>query len=127
MYPHDPFPLADRSDLFRPFDALRSGNVTREAAWDEYLTHLRLVLDEVERLLKNLDAKDVVITADHGEAFGEYGFYRHVIGCPLPCMRKVPWVKTSATDCEKYESYAPAPESTNQTTAEDRLEDLGYL
>jgi len=128
MYPHDPFPLADSPELFRPFDALRSGEITREAAWEEYLDHLRFVLDEVERLLENLDAEDVVITADHGEAFGEYGFYRHVIGCPLPCMRKVPWGQASGTDREKYEPCAPAPESSNETTsAEERLEDLGYL
>lgn len=128
MYPHDPFPLADRPELFRPFDALRAGDVSREAAWDEYLNHLRFVLDEVERLLENLDAEDVVITADHGEAFGEYGFYRHVIGCPQPCMRKVPWVEASATDLETYESRSPSPESTNdRVSAEDRLEHLGYL
>lgn len=128
MYPHDPFPLADNPELFRPFDPLRSGSITREAAWDEYIAHLRLVLDEVEQLLENLDAENVVITADHGEGFGEYGFYRHVIGCTLPCMRQVPWVKTSAVDHGNYESHAPAPESANQTTsAEERLEDLGYL
>jgi hypothetical protein len=78
--------------------------------------------------LKNLDAENVVITADHGEGFGEYGFYRHVIGCPLPCIRQVPWVKTSAFDHGNYEPYGPNPESANQTTsAEERLEDLGYL
>jgi hypothetical protein len=128
MYPHDPFPLADSPELFRPFDALRSGEISREAAWKEYVTHLRLVLDEVERLLANLDAKNVVITADHGEAFGESAFYRHVIGCPVPCMRKVPWGKASAADEKKYEPRAPAPESSsNPTSAEERLENLGYL
>jgi hypothetical protein len=128
MYPHDPFPLADDPDLHRPFDALRAGDVSRGEAWQEYLDHLRFVLDEVELLLENLDADEVVITADHGEAFGEFGFYRHVIGCPLPCMREVPWVVTSGTDYGKYEPTAPAPKSTKETaSAEERLEDLGYL
>ncbi|WP_141212567.1 PglZ domain-containing protein [Halorubrum sp. Hd13] len=128
MYPHDPYPLATDEDLFQPFDSLRSGEITRGAAWTAYLTNLRFVLDEVERLLENLDAEKVAITADHGEAFGEYGFYRHVIGCPLPCMRKVPWAETSATDEKTYTSYAPDPESTTESTsAEKRLEDLGYL
>lgn len=128
MYPHDPFPLADSPDLFRPFDALRSGDVTRDAAWEAYVNHLRFVLDEVGRLLENLDAEDVVITADHGEAFGECGFYRHVIGCPLPCMRMVPWVEASATDRNTYESRSSAPESTDdQVSVKKRLEDLGYL
>jgi hypothetical protein len=132
MYPHGPYPLADNSELFRPFDPdgspLRSGSIAREVAWDEYIAHLRLVLDEVEELLENLDAEDVVITADHGEAFGEYGFYGHVIGCPLPCVRQVPWVRTSAVDHGNYKPCGPNPESANQTTsAEERLEHLGYL
>jgi len=128
MYPHDPYPLATGEELFQPFDALRSSETTREAAWAAYLTNLRLVLDEVERLLRNLDAETVVITADHGEAFGEYGFYRHVIGCPLSCMREVPWVETSATDKRTYTPYAPHPESTAESTsAEKQLENLGYL
>ncbi|MDL0135133.1 hypothetical protein PNQ27_14665, partial [Halobacterium salinarum] len=128
MYPHDPFPLADTADLFRPFDSLRSGDITREEAWEEYLDHLRFVLDEVERLLNNLEAENVIISADHGEAFGEYGFYRHVIGCPLPCMREVSWAETSGSDSGEYEASAPAPNSTKETvSAEEQLEDLGYL
>lgn len=128
MYPHDPLVLADDPNIQRPFDTLRAGTVSRDEVWDEYVAHLRFVLDEVGILLDNLDAENVVITADHGEAFGEYGFYRHVIGCPLPCMRKVPWVETSGEDTEEYEPSAPTPESTTQTvSAEKRLEDLGYL
>lgn len=128
MYPHDPYPLTDDPDLQQPFDALRAGRVSRDDAWDEYVRHLRFVLDEVEVLLENLDADNVVITADHGEAFGEYGFYRHVIGCPLPCMRNVPWTETTAVDTGSYESHAPGPNTGAETvTAEERLEDLGYL
>ncbi|MGQ3410854.1 hypothetical protein ACT4ML_01125 [Natrinema sp. LN54] len=128
MYPHDPYPLADDPDLQEPFDALRAGRVDRDETWDEYLQNLRFVLDEVEVLLDNVDADNVVITADHGEAFGEYSFYRHVIGCPLPCMRTVPWAETTAADTGEYEPRAPAPQSATETaTAEERLEDLGYL
>lgn len=128
MYPHDPFPLADDPDLLRPFDALRAGTISRDEAWNEYLDHLRFVLDEVELLLENMDANDVVITADHGEAFGEYGFYRHVIGCPIPCMREVPWVTTSAEDKGTCIPKAPEPETeTESVSVENRLEDLGYL
>lgn len=128
MYPHDPFPLTDNLDLFRPFDSLRSGDVPREEAWTEYLNHLRFVLDEVERLLDNLNAEMVVITADHGEAFGEFSFYRHVIGCPLPCMREVPWVTTTAEGNETYDSEAPEPVvETESASVETRLEGLGYL
>lgn len=126
MYPHDPFPLAD--DLFRPFDSLRSGDASREEVWDRYLDNLRLVLDEVELLLDNLDSETVAITADHGEAFGEYGFYRHVVGCPLPCMREVPWVQTTAEDSGTYNSEAPKLKlETDSVSVENQLENLGYL
>jgi hypothetical protein len=126
MYPHDPFPLAE-PELFEPFDPLRAGDVSRETVWDRYLDNLRFVLDEVEVLLENVDAETVAITADHGEAFGEYGFYRHVIGCPLPCMRRVPWVETTATDTGEHEPTAPDPTATGTVPAKERLEQLGYL
>jgi len=50
----------------------------REAYYDE----LRMVLDDVEILLNNVDADTAVITADHGEAMGEYGIYGHARGSP---------------------------------------------
>lgn len=124
MYPHDPFPLAGE-ELYRPFEALKSGRASQEEVWEAYLDTLRLVLDSVELLLENIDADRVAITADHGEAFGEYGFYRHVIGCPIPCMRRVPWVETVATDEATYEPTAPKAES--DLGVEEQLEHLGYL
>jgi len=81
----------------------------------------------VELLLKNVDAEQVAITADHGEAFGEYGFYHHPVACPLSCVREVPWVETTATDTESLRPTAPHPESTLTTAnVEDRLAELGY-
>lgn len=113
IYPHDPFPLAE-SVLRWPFEALQSGDASRAEVWEAYLD--------------NLDAERVAITADHGEAFGEYGFYRHVIGCPIPCMRRVPWVETTAADSGMYESTAPEPAVDDETVSvEDRLKKLGYL
>lgn len=127
MYPHSPYPQAE-PELFEPFDPLRTGDVSRDAVWERYVDNLRLVLDEVELLIQNVDAETVAITADHGEAFGEYGFYKHVIGCPLPCMRKVPWVETTATDSHDYRSGAPDPHASGETVkAEERLQELGYL
>ncbi|MDJ1430970.1 hypothetical protein [Halostagnicola sp. A-GB9-2] len=125
MYPHNPFPLADEG-LEKPFDDLKAGNVSRETVWELYLENLRYVLDDVELLLESTDMDRVVITADHGEAFGEYGFYKHIIGCPLPCVRRVPWIRTSAVDTETYEpDREELPSRT--TSAEERLKGLGYL
>ena len=39
-----------------------------------------MVLRHVQNLLNNHDAERVIISADHGEAFGEFGVYRHPVG-----------------------------------------------
>lgn len=127
IYPHEPYPLANKR-LRRPFDALSKGEASRDDVWEAYLDNLRFVLDDVAILLENLDAKKVVITADHGEAFGEYGFYQHLIGCPVPCVRRVPWVETSASDTGEYITEAPEPMSVSESkSVEERLEELGYM
>jgi hypothetical protein len=71
MYPHDPYPTAPEKLQPRFDDALKRGTATRGEVWEAYLDNLRIVLDEVEILLNNIDAENVVLTADHGEAFGE--------------------------------------------------------
>ena len=54
---------------------------------------LRQGLDAVEMLVEDIDAENIVITADQGDAFSEYGIYSHPI-LPIPPLRKVPWVST---------------------------------
>lgn len=99
-----------------------------ETIWNTYLDELRYVLDDVELLLENIDAETVAISADHGEAFGEYCEFGHHTGSVNPYVRKVPWVETTATD-EQTHSPSTAPPSgtakSNEVTA-DQLEALGY-
>lgn len=100
-----------------------------EKVWKAYLDELRYALDDVELLLRNLDAEKVVITADHGEAFGEYGVLGHKIGSIHPKVRKVPWVETTATDLNTYSpSTAPPNGDTSMSTSSvtEQLEALGY-
>ncbi|MFC5367910.1 hypothetical protein [Salinirubrum litoreum] len=116
----------------QPFDALRQGTADRAAVWDRYLDNLRLVLDSVELLLENVDAERVVITADHGEGFGEYGVYEHPIGCPAPTVKRVPWVVTTATDTGDHDPARhrdPAADTATgvEDDVADRLADLGYV
>jgi len=51
-----------------------------------------------------------VITADHGEAFGERNFYRHPVACPLSYVRKVSWVEMTAMDTGSVDPTAPDPD-----------------
>ena len=117
MQPH--YPFLDDLDI-RPSDmqgdiwtALRDDDYSEARIWDAYRKNLRLVLDDVELLLKNVDAEKVFITADHGNAVGEYGFYGHPPGFPLKVLRDVPWITTSSTD-----------EQTHQPTEYDTEEEI---
>jgi len=108
---------------------LEAGELPLERAWESYLANLRYVLDDVELLLKNLDAETVVISADHGNAFGEWNVYGHPPGSPIGAVRRVPWVETTATDTGEYEPSLERPDGdgTTDDAVEDRLRNLGYV
>ncbi|WP_254839711.1 hypothetical protein [Natronomonas marina] len=139
MQPHFPSIADDRDDGIeldafgdRPlsvWEDLRFGRRSRADVWEAYRANLRAVLDDVELLLNNVDAERAVITADHGNAFGERGVYGHAAGLALRPLREVPWAVTAATDGGGYEP-PPGAERTERsaTTAEvtARLERLGY-
>ena len=100
--PYDSNAIAEnRADLERferrPFAFLKDGG-DRATVWNAYLDDLRFVLAEVQELLRNIDAPRTIITADHGEAFGEYYGYAHRSGMLNPYVKRVPWVETSAQD-----------------------------
>lgn len=97
---------------------LRSGEISLEEAKSAFRSNTKVVLDDVEVLLQNIDVDTVAITADHGECLDEYGIYGHHSYVPIPVLRRVPWYTTNATDDWKGEqTYA----------ASKRFQDLGYL
>ncbi|KAB1188439.1 MULTISPECIES: hypothetical protein [Haloferax] len=133
MQPHIPYIAGALAEDREPTEVeakgwklLESGEADRDEVWNLYEDTLRLVLDEVELLLENVDADDVCITADHGNAFGEYSFYGHPEGSPLRVIKTVPWVRTSAVDSATHE---PSDEYLNETAVDiqDHLKDLGYM
>lgn len=135
MQPHHPFIADGTAERFEPdpfgregeptvVDALRKGRIPRDEFWAAYRENLRLVLDDVAVLLANHDAETVVLTADHGDALGEWGIYDHPAGCLHPVVKDVPWVETTASDTGAYE---PEVEPSAETPAvSERLERLGY-
>ena len=108
----------------QPFRYLLSGG-SREKVFETYLSNLRWVLRSVSKLLKNLDAPKTIISSDHGEAFGEFGFYGHQVAAPIPEIKYVPWAVTTGID---KETYTPDLEWKNHsaTTVEEHLKALGY-
>jgi len=111
------------------WEELRFGQRDPEDVWRAYRANLDYVLDEVALLLDNVDADRVAITADHGNAVGEYWLYGHVGGVAHPAIREVPWYETHASDeathePATYETVGGRAES--DAAVEERLEALGY-
>lgn len=69
--------------------ALRRGKADVEVARKCYEQNLRWVMQYVSKILDIAKQHNlrVIITSDHGEAFGEYGDYNH------PCASKNPYLK----------------------------------
>lgn len=134
MQPHHPYvrdPLSDGLHLEylgqehnSVWRMLREGDVTFEDHWSRYRDNLRYVLDHIAVLRRNIDAETVVLTADHGNLFGEFGLYGHIRYVPVPALKKVPWALTSAEDTGEYEPTLE-PEDASPDVKR-RLEDLGY-
>lgn len=77
---------------------LQDGNIPMDEFWRVYKDNLRWVLDDIdERLLDNMDA-EIVFTADHGNALGEWGEWHHPPGAIGPSVRRVPWAAVESTD-----------------------------
>ncbi|MFP4217249.1 MAG: hypothetical protein ACLFR6_00140 [Salinarchaeum sp.] len=73
-----------------PIDIVRDG--TREAAMELYEENLRIALESVAEVTDELDGT-VIVTADHGEAFGEEGVWEHHIETHIPALMEVPWLE----------------------------------
>ena len=107
---------------------LSDGRFDREEVWEDYGQNLLRVLDEVETLIDNVDGK-VVITSDHGNAMGEFGFHGHPIYIPHPVVKRVPWAEARGADSGEYEVQGVEAISTglNEQTLHENLSALGYV
>jgi len=127
MQPHAPFRNGDGTELSRfVWDRIQCGEKDKEQAWEEYKDNLRWVLDDVELLLENVDAENVVISSDHGNAIGEWGCYGHRQYVPINAMKRVPWVETTAANENTYEPEIENAADANKESIRDLLEALGY-
>lgn len=65
---------------------------TEEKLMEYYEENMRMVMDSASKLVKELDGK-VIITSDHGEAFGEQGVWEHHVETHIPVLVEVPWLE----------------------------------
>ncbi|MFW5918614.1 MAG: hypothetical protein ACOCSF_00260 [Halanaeroarchaeum sp.] len=63
----------------------------KETLLKYYEENLRAGFEAAAELAADLDGR-VVITADHGEAFGEQGIWEHHVETPIPALIEVPWL-----------------------------------
>lgn len=125
IQPHGPFYGADRPDLFqRRYQPLREGSVTVDEVRRAYHQCLDYVLSDVERLVAHLSG-DVVVTADHGEAFGESGVYGHPPWAYMRQLLEVPWIRTTGAG-EPYQESETDRSTSPTPSVEEQLRDLGY-
>lgn len=62
-----------------------------------------------------------LITADHGELFGEWGFVEHPYNVPISELIAVPWIEIRPFRRERTSASSPKP------GVEDKLSALGYV
>ena len=137
MQPHKPFlerggsreeyDVIPWSIGYEPYRRVLKGNLAIEDLHAAFKNNLQYVLSEVKTLLKNINARKTVITADHGQALGEDGLWDHAVGVNHPSMRCVPWVETTAKDQHTHTPKAYKHTNYDYSIVENNLEDLGYL
>lgn len=107
MQPHHPFINSNiHTEGFNLKDALEGGGKSGKTVWKmledgeisvdrvkkAYIENLRLVLREVNKLIKKLDGS-IVITSDHGNCFGEHGLFSHYYGIYFKELINVPYLE----------------------------------
>jgi len=106
---------------------VRRREISTERLRENYTANLELALEYVGILLDNVDAERVVVTADHGEAFGERGVLGHPYAYPYAPVRTVPWAPTSATDERTYDpQYDELERPPTDRELDEHLRAMGY-
>lgn len=135
-FPSVPDPICDGMSLdefgeeMTIWEEIKTGCIDVERAKESHLANLRYVLDSVNDLRQNMDARKAIVSADHGECFGEWGFYGHPANKPIPTLRRVPWAEIEMHDLGSADSDDPelrhTPEQTSTTEVDEHLRALGY-
>ena len=72
------------------FRAAEAGIIPIKTLWKGYIKNLKIVMDDVYKLVQKLPGK-VVITSDHGNHLGEYMLFGHLSHLRTKELVKVPW------------------------------------
>ena len=140
MQPHWPYIGESLAGGFKPetilgenqeinaFDLQNRGKISKKDHLSSYTKNLHYLINHIQEVLLNsIDAEKVILSADHGESFGEFGIYEHPTGVPLPTLRTVPWAVTSAKKTGEYDVKEIKEEKEADINRMEQLSDLGYI
>lgn len=132
LQPHEPF-IAPTARLVggeplrgNVWEAASEGEIQPYNLRQSYLANLQYAVQFVELVASVCNAK-ILVTADHGNAFGELGIWGHPFGWLQPAVRKVPWITLNGCALEEYEPDAVLDASKTEATVDDQLAALGYV
>ncbi len=124
----------DESQRKRIMELVADGTISIKKAHEAYRETLRIVLESVKPLLEKISGK-IIISADHGELFGEQPYpllgklYEHYRNPRTIELCKVPWfVVDSESPRRKIIEEKGIGESTtgSREDVQEQLEALGY-
>lgn len=123
----------NQSDGDRLMELVADGEISEKIAHQAYRETLKIVLEEVNRLLDQINGK-VIITSDHGEMFGESPYpllgnlYEHYRNPKSIELCKVPWLIIDSGQSRRsiIEDENTTSVEVSKSNIEDQLEALGY-
>ena len=123
----------DKEVLTDVMRGIKSGEISRDTFMRAYRDNLRLVLRHVAELIPYLKGT-VVISSDHGELLGEWGFYTHISYVGLPGLKEVPWLELEGGGKElegKHEAgdrnIQEGRKDSDEEEIKKKLMGLGYM
>ncbi|MXR51174.1 hypothetical protein GRX03_06085 [Halovenus sp. WSH3] len=133
MQPHAPFLVSDWLDAgpHEEWERFERGELTREEMWRAYRETLEYVIDVAWSLVEDLDGK-TVITADHGNLFGEFALpfpvrlYCHPNGLRYDGLVSVPWAIVDGDRRRIVDDGIHSASVASDDAIDQRLRDLGY-
>jgi hypothetical protein len=134
--PHAPFPHCigkyDSQPSEEPgstqtvWKGLRDGRFGQEEIWKDYQLALKRGLGEVKRVINHVNGR-ILVTSDHGNLLGEWGFYGHPHSMLLPSVRRVPWATAEGDGKESLREMSRSDiKVKEETSREEHLKMLGY-
>jgi len=105
---------------------LSQGDLSETEVRTAYRENLELALPHVSDLADAVDGR-VVVTSDHGNAFGRWGVYGHTPGVFLPEIVEVPWLELPFEEARTTTVEDATLSEEESEMVQERLEDLGYV